>query len=63
MLRLDGLAYDASHRVTKRIDARGQATEYTYDALGRVTAVLAPDGTVTQTRFRSEPPRVFRRLG
>jgi len=31
--------YDASNRVTKRTDAKGQETRYTYDAYGRLTAV------------------------
>jgi RHS repeat-associated protein len=32
-------AYDGSHRVTSRTDAKGQRTEYTYDAYGRLTQV------------------------
>ena len=31
--------YDASHRVTRRTDAKGQETRYTYDAYGRLTQV------------------------
>ena len=31
--------YDGSHRVTKRTDAKGQETRYTYDAYGRLTEV------------------------
>jgi RHS repeat-associated protein len=31
--------YDASHHVTKRTDAKGQETRYTYDAYGRLTEV------------------------
>ena len=31
--------YDASHRVTKRTDAKGQETRYTYDTVGRLTQV------------------------
>jgi YD repeat-containing protein len=31
--------YDGSHRVTKRTDAKGQETRYTYDTYGRVTEV------------------------
>ena len=44
VLRMDSLVYDASHRVTSRIDARGQAAQYTYDAQGRVTKVRTPNG-------------------
>ena len=29
--------YDGGHRVTKRTDAKGQETRYTYDAYGRLT--------------------------
>lgn len=31
--------YDASHHVTKRTDAKGQETRYTYEAYGRLTEV------------------------
>src|SRR4051794_13830950 len=31
--------YDASHRVTKRTDAKAQETRYVYDAQGRMTQV------------------------
>ena len=31
--------YDASHKVTKRTDAKGQETRYMYDAYGRLTQV------------------------
>jgi YD repeat-containing protein len=37
--------YDLSHRVTKRTDAKGQETRYTYDAYGRVTEVQHWAGT------------------
>ena len=29
--------YDGAHRVTPRIDAKGQKTQYTYDTYGRQT--------------------------
>src|ERR1019366_1368285 len=31
--------YDGAHHVTKRTDAKGQETHYTYDAYGRLTEV------------------------
>ena len=30
--------YDSAHRVTTRTDAKGQETDYAYDAYGRVTS-------------------------
>ncbi len=49
VLRLDSLIYDASHRVTQRIDSRGQSTYYTYDSAGRPTMVRTPNGTGQDT--------------
>src|SRR5438128_8609134 len=37
--------YDSDHHVTKRTDAKGQETRYTYDTYGRLTQVQHWAGT------------------
>jgi RHS repeat-associated protein len=48
--------YDASHRVTKRTDAKGQETHYVYDTYGRLTQVqhwgMAWDSGINNYRFQ-----------
>ena len=44
--------YDGSHRVTKRTDAKGQETRYTYDAYGRLTQVQHWAVVLHNTRSR-----------
>jgi RHS repeat-associated protein len=53
-LRLDSLVYDTHHRVTKRIDSRGQATQFFYDALGRDTLTITPDLAYAHTWYRAD---------
>ena len=47
-LRLDSLVYDASHRVTVRIDSRGKADSVFYDGKGNIIKTKDPGGFVTQ---------------
>ena len=56
-LRLDSLVYDASHRVTKRIDPRGKEARWHYDANGNVIASVqqaSPTGDSTSYWYRSD---------
>ncbi len=47
-LRLDSLAYDANHRVVRRIDSRGKVDSLWYDAKGNLIKTRDPGGFVTQ---------------
>ncbi len=56
-LRLDSLVYDTSHRVTKRIDARGKEARWHYDPNGNVIASVqqaSPTGDSTSYWYRTD---------
>lgn len=46
--------YDALLRPVARIDVNGHVTSYSYDALGRVSAVTKPSGAKLLTEYRDE---------
>ncbi len=48
VLRLDSLAYDANHRVVRRIDSRGKVDSLWYDANGNLIKTKDPGGFVSQ---------------
>jgi len=51
VLRTDSLVYDNNHRVTQRVDARGQSSLFAYDATGNLTMVRTPNGAAFDTAF------------
>jgi len=53
-LRLDSLAYDANHRVIKRIDARGKRDSVVYDANGNVLRAITPNDDTTKGWYRTD---------
>ncbi|HSM16051.1 MAG TPA: RHS repeat-associated core domain-containing protein, partial [Gemmatimonadales bacterium] len=53
-LRLDSLVYDASHRVIKRVDARGKVDSTTYDANGNVIAQRDAAGNTMRYVYLSD---------
>nr|WP_253298428.1 polymorphic toxin-type HINT domain-containing protein [Paenibacillus sp. MSJ-34] len=53
------MEYNASTgEVTKFIDGKGNATSYTYDKLGRITAEIYPDGNRTTVEYDDEQNKV-----
>jgi RHS repeat-associated protein len=53
-LQSDTFDYDVQGRLVSRTDALDNVTRYTYDRLGRQTAVTAADGSTTRTYYDAE---------
>ena len=52
LLRLDSLVYDdATHRVLREIDARGQVSQFVYDGVGRLIQSINPNNDITWTWY------------
>jgi len=53
-LILSTVIYDASDRVIKTVDARGDTARITYDSLGRVLSTITPHNDTTRYHYRSD---------
>jgi RHS repeat-associated protein len=51
MVRLDSLAYDASHNVVQQVDARGKVSRFGYDTHHNVLWAATPNNDTTRTWY------------